>query len=258
MEAQLGYPCDPEFTGHRKLLTNYSIRICCPEDGWAWGEIGERAGSHCPRLDPTAPRQMLRAAERLTYRDFLSVILIVNKPNVFPDNWIYIHAPEVRVGRVQNFKNWSPQMVPDRRTSSLGLEYFCNADDSLWTMPDAELIELGKREMSQIGLLSESDVLDGIVIRQQKAYPVYSGSYADYLAQIKRHLSRFPNLHTIGRNGLHKYNNQDHSMLTAMLAVSNLFGGQHDVWEVNTERSYHEEISVPRSILSSDEAGVVV
>jgi protoporphyrinogen oxidase len=187
------------------------------------------------------------------------VILIVNQPSLFPDNWIYIHAPEVHVGRVQNFKNWSPQMVPDPRTSSLGLEYFCNEGDALWTMSDAELVELGKREMSQIGLLSANDVVDGTVIRQPKAYPVYNGSYADYLAEIKSYLSRFRNLQTIGRNGLHKYNNQDHSMLTAILAVSNLFGGQHDVWEVNTERSYHEEISIPpHSVLSSDEAGLVV
>ena len=115
---------------------------------------------------------MLLAADGLTYRDFLSVILIVNQPNLFPDNWIYIHAPEVQVGRVQNFKNWSPQMVPDPRTSSLGLEYFCNEGDELWTMPDAELVELGKREMSQIGLVSANDVVDGTVIRQPKAYPV--------------------------------------------------------------------------------------
>jgi protoporphyrinogen oxidase len=210
------------------------------------------------KLDPPAPRHVLMAADGLTYRDFLSVILIVNRPSLFPDNWIYIHEPEVHVGRVQNFKNWSPQMVPDPCTSSLGLEYFCNEGDALWTMPDAELIELGKREISQIGLLSAHDVVDGTVVRQQKAYPVYKGSYAVYLAEIKSYLSRFRNLQTIGRNGLHKYNNQDHSMLTAMLAVSNLFGGQHDIWEVNTERSYHEEIRIPpHSLLSSDEAGLV-
>jgi protoporphyrinogen oxidase len=211
------------------------------------------------KLDPPAPRHLLLKADGLKYRDFLSVVLIVNQPSLFPDNWIYIHSPEVRVGRVQNFKNWSPQMVPDPRTSSLGLEYFCNEGDALWTMTDAELVELGKREMSQIGLLSTNDVVDGTVIRQQKAYPVYTGSYAGYLTEIKGYLSGFVNLQTVGRNGLHKYNNQDHSMLTAMLAVSNLFGGQHDVWEVNAERSYHEEIRVPpHSALSSDEAGLFV
>jgi protoporphyrinogen oxidase len=211
------------------------------------------------KLDPPVPLHVLLAANGLTYRDFLSVILIVNQPNLFPDNWIYIHAPEVQVSRVQNFKNWSPQMVPDPRTSSLGLEYFCNEGDALWTMPDAELVELGKREMSQIGLVSANDVVDGTVIRQPKAYPVYNGSYAGFLAEIKGYLSGFCNLQTIGRNGLHKYNNQDHSMLTAMLAVSNLFGGQHDVWEVNIERSYHEEIRIPpHSVFSSDEAGLVM
>jgi protoporphyrinogen oxidase len=210
------------------------------------------------KLNPPAPRHVLAAAEALTYRGFLTVLLIVNKSMVFPDNWIYIHAPEVQVGRVQNFKNWSAQMVPDPRTSSLGLEYFCNEGDTLWTMPDAELVELGKREMSQIGLLSADDVVDGAVIRQPKAYPVYNSSYAHHLAEIRDYLSRFTNLQTVGRNGLHKYNNQDHSMLTAMLAVNNLFGGQHDLWTVNTERSYHEEMGLsPHSALSSDEAGLV-
>jgi protoporphyrinogen oxidase len=208
------------------------------------------------KLDPPAPGRVLAAANGLTYRDLLIVILIVNHPDLFPDNWIYVHAPEVQVGRVQNFKNWSPQMVPDPRTSSLGLEYFCNEGDTLWTMLDAELVALGKREMSQIGLLSQNDVVDGTAIRQPKAYPVYNASYAGHLAEIKGYLSRFRNLQTVGRNGLHTYNNQDHSMLTAMLAVSNLLGGQHDVWEVNSERSYHEELRLPpHSALSSDEAG---
>ncbi len=210
------------------------------------------------KLDPPAPPEALAAANGLTYRDFLTVMLIVNQPSLFPDNWIYIHAPEVNVGRVQNFKNWSPEMVPDPATSSLGLEYFCTEGDALWNMPDAELIELGKREMEQIGLICASDVRDGTVIRQPKAYPVYNGTYAGYLAAIKDYLSNFGNLQTVGRNGLHKYNNQDHSMLTAMLAVRNLLGeGESlDVWEVNTERSYHEEMRFPpHSALSADEAG---
>ena len=204
------------------------------------------------KLDPPAPPHVLAAADGLAYRDFLTVMLIVNQPDLFPDNWIYIHAPEVQVGRVQNFKNWSPDMVPDPLTSSLGLEYFCNEGDALWTMPDADLVSLGKREMEQIGLLSAHDVADGTVIRQPKAYPVYNDSYADHLAKIKDYLNRFRNLQTVGRNGLHRYNNQDHSMLTAMLAVRHLLGEQHDVWEVNTEHSYHEEVSA----LSSDESGL--
>jgi len=207
------------------------------------------------KLDPPAPPEVLAAAAGLTYRDFISVVLIVDQPDLFPDNWIYIHSPEVRVGRVQNFKNWSPEMVPDPMKTSLGLEYFCTEGDDLWRMSEAELIELGKREMERIGLVRAAEVSDGTVVRQLKAYPVYNGTYAGYLGTLKDYLAGFENLQTVGRNGLHKYNNQDHSMLTAMLAVRNLVGEQHDLWNVNTERSYHEEIRIPHSALSSDEAG---
>jgi protoporphyrinogen oxidase len=208
------------------------------------------------KLDPPAPPEVVAAADGLTYRDFLSVILIVDRPDLFPDNWIYIHSPEVKVGRVQNFKNWSPDMVPDPGKTSLGLEYFCTEGDALWRMADAELIELGKREMEQIGLVNPANVIDGTVVRQLKAYPVYNGTYAKYLATIKDYLATFRNLQTVGRNGLHKYNNQDHSMLTAMLAARNILGERHDVWNVNTERSYHEEMRLPpHSALSADEAG---
>lgn len=207
------------------------------------------------KLEPPAPPEVQAAASGLTYRDFLSVVLIVDRDHLFPDNWIYIHSPEVRVGRVQNFKNWSPEMVPDPAKSSLGLEYFCTEGDDLWRMSEAELIELGKREMERIGLVRAAEVSDGTVVRQHKAYPVYNGTYAGYLGTIKDYLAGFENLQTVGRNGLHKYNNQDHSMLTAMLAVRNLIGEQHDLWNVNTERSYHEEIRIPHSALSSDEAG---
>jgi len=208
------------------------------------------------KLDPPAPPEVVAAADGLTYRDFLSVILIVDRPDLFPDNWIYIHSPEVKVGRVQNFKNWSPDMVPDPGKTSLGLEYFCTEGDALWRMAEAELIELGKREMEQIGLVNPADVIDGTVVRQRKAYPVYNGTYAKYLATIKDYLATFRNLQTVGRNGLHKYNNQDHSMLTAMLAARNILGERHDVWNVNTERSYHEEMRLPpHSALSADEAG---
>jgi protoporphyrinogen oxidase len=207
------------------------------------------------KLDPPAPPEVLAAANGLTYRDFISVVLIVRQPDLFPDNWIYIHSPEVQVGRVQNFKNWSPDMVPDPATTALGLEYFCTEGDALWQMSDTDLITLGTREMDRIGLARAADVIDGTVVRQLKAYPVYNGTYAGYLDTIKRYLAGFANLQTVGRNGLHKYNNQDHSMLTAMLAVRNLLGEQHDVWNVNTERSYHEEMRIPRDALSSDEAG---
>ncbi len=207
------------------------------------------------KLDPPPPPEVLAAAAGLTYRDFMSVVLIVKQPNLFPDNWIYIHEPGVQVGRVQNFKNWSPEMVPDPSMTALGLEYFCNEGDALWGLPEAELIELGRREMAQIGLVRAEDVVDGTVVKQLKAYPVYNGTYAGYLRTIKDYLAGFTNLQTVGRNGLHKYNNQDHSMLTAMLAVRNLVGESHDIWNVNTERSYHEEIRIPHDALSSDEAG---
>jgi len=207
------------------------------------------------KLDPPAPPEVQAAASGLTYRDFISVVLIVNQPDLFPDNWIYIHSPEVQVGRIQNFKNWSPEMVPDPAKTSLGLEYFCTEGDDVWRMSEVELIELGKREMERIGLVRAADVSDGTVVRQLKAYPVYNGTYAGYLATIKDYLAGFENLQTVGRNGLHKYNNQDHSMLTAMLAVRNLIGERHDLWNVNTERSYHEEMRIPHSALSSDEAG---
>ena len=207
------------------------------------------------KLDPPAPLEVVAASQGLSYRDFISVVLIVKQPNLFADNWIYIHEPSVRVGRIQNFKNWSPEMVPDPQMTALGLEYFTTEGDDVWQMSDAALIELGKREMDAIGLVNSADVVDGTVVRQLKAYPVYNSTYAGFLATIKNYLAGFTNLQTVGRNGLHKYNNQDHSMLTAMLAVRNLQGEQHDVWNVNTERSYHEEIRIPHDALSTDEAG---
>jgi len=197
------------------------------------------------KLDPSAPADVRDGASQLTYRDYFTVGLIVNQANLFPDNWIYIHAPEVKVGRIQNFKNWSPDMVPDRSKTFLGLEYFCNEGDELWRMSDAELIALGTRELETMGLARAADVQGGTVIRQLKTYPVYTGDYKEYLERIRGFLDSLPNLQTVGRNGLHMYNNQDHSMLTAMLAVKNLLGEHHDVWSVNVERAYHEEVRLP-------------
>jgi len=199
------------------------------------------------KLDPAPPAEIRDAASRLTYRDFITVVLIVDRAELFPDNWIYVHTPDVKLGRVQNFKNWSPEMVPDPAKTSLGLEYFCSEGDELWRMSDAELVELGKREMQQIGLVRAAEVSDATVVRQRKAYPVYDATYATHLETLKRYLESFSNLHTMGRNGLHKYNNQDHSMLTAMLCVRNVLGEHHDVWDVNTERSYHEEVRIPKA-----------
>jgi protoporphyrinogen oxidase len=193
-------------------------------------------------LRPQPPREVVAAAESLNYRDFLTVVLIVDQPETFPDNWIYIHEPQVRLGRVQNFKNWSPAMVPDPSTSSLGLEYFCFEGDDLWTKPDAELIELGRREIDAIGLVRADRVIDGCVVRMPKAYPVYDDAYQDHLAVIRGWLKRLDNLELAGRNGMHKYNNQDHSMMTALLAARNILGlGRFDTWKVNTDAEYHEE-----------------
>jgi protoporphyrinogen oxidase len=196
------------------------------------------------KLDPV-PMDVLEAAKKLKYRDFLTVCLIINKPHLFQDNWIYVHSPEVKVGRIQNFKNWSPDMVPDPLKTSLGLEYFCQEGDELWNMSDADLVELGKKEIERIGLANNIDVEDGCVFRVQKAYPIYDSDYKDYLACVRGFVERIENFQTIGRNGLHRYNNQDHSMITGMLAVRNLIlGEKNDVWSVNTDLEYHEEISV--------------
>jgi protoporphyrinogen oxidase len=194
-------------------------------------------------LEPPPPPDIISAANELKYRDFLTVCLVVNKKDLFPDNWIYVHDPAVKVGRIQNFKNWSPEMVPDLTKTSLGLEYFCNEGDELWTMSDQALIELGRRELERIGLASYADVEDGCVFRVPKSYPVYDSDYRKHLDVLKTYVEGLENFQTIGRNGLHRYNNQDHAMLTGMLAVRNvLFGEKNNLWVVNAEQEYHEEI----------------
>jgi protoporphyrinogen oxidase len=210
------------------------------------------------KLHPEPPREVLAAAARLKYRDFLTVCLIVNKPHLFPDNWIYVHDPAVRVGRIQNFKNWSLEMVPDQKMTSLGLEYFCSEGDDLWTMSDTELIELGKREVEQIGLASCNDIEDGCVIRVPKSYPIYDADYRDSLETIRKFTDGFDNFQTVGRNGLHRYNNQDHAMLTGMLAVRNLvLGERNNLWNVNTDQEYLEEISEEAQV-PTDDVGAAV
>jgi protoporphyrinogen oxidase len=199
-------------------------------------------GELVPKLDPPAPVEVQRAAAQLNYRDFLTIALVVNRRDLFPDNWIYVHDPEVKLGRIQNFKNWSKYMVPDENQTCLGLEYFCFEGDQLWTMPDTELIELGKRELEKIGLAHAHEVVDGKVVRMPKAYPVYDGGYAAALDTVRQFLASLVNLQVVGRNGMHKYNNQDHSMLTAMLAAHNILGARHDLWQVNAEQEYHEEV----------------
>jgi protoporphyrinogen oxidase len=208
------------------------------------------------KLDPPPPSTVLAAAKRLRYRDFLTVCLIVNRPDVFPDNWLYIHDPEVRVGRIQNFKNWSRDMVPDSGKSSLGLEYFCTEGDALWCLDDDQLIELAKRELDCVGLVSAAEVEDGCVVRVPKSYPIYDSGYKEALATVRDFVDSLENFHTIGRNGLHRYDNQDHAMLTGMLAVRNVvLGGRHDLWAVNVDQEHHEEI---RGEVNPDEAAQVI
>lgn len=196
------------------------------------------------KLDPLPPDEILEAARGLKYRDFLIVSLIIDNADLFPDNWLYIHSPEFRVGRIQNFKNWSAEMVPDASKTCLGMEYFCSEGDELWEMPDDKLIALASEEIVRLNLgVEPGDVEDGCVIRQYKAYPVYDGEYRKHLKVLQDYIQTFENLQTVGRNGMHRYNNQDHSMLTALLAAKNILGEQHDLWNVNVERSYHENFT---------------
>jgi protoporphyrinogen oxidase len=199
-------------------------------------------------LTPKVSEETLEAAGSLKYRDFLTVMLILKDRQKFDDNWIYIHDPSVKVGRVQNFRSWSPEMVPDPDKACYGLEYFCFEHDGLWNSTDAELIELAKRELIKIGLAEEGDVLDGCVVRQKKAYPVYDDDYARHVETVRTELEeRFPNLHLVGRNGMHKYNNQDHAMMTAMLCTENILADTqlYDLWQVNGDAEYHEAGSAP-------------
>jgi protoporphyrinogen oxidase len=193
------------------------------------------------RLDPAAPAAVGSAARDLSFRALIVVGLIVRRAEVFPDNWIYVHTPSVRVGRIQNFKNWSLAMVPDPSMTSLGMEYFCSEGDEIWRMTDRELVRLASREIAALGLADAAEVEDATVIRQPKAYPVYDADYRSRLATVREFVDSLENLQTIGRNGMHRYNNQDHSMLTGLLSARNILGDRHDLWTVNTERSYYED-----------------
>ena len=219
----------------------------------AAGEVEQFVGEHVissmpirelvSQLQPQLPAAATEAANGLRYRDFLTIGLILRDKDRFSDNWIYIHDPSVLVGRVQNYKSWSPEMVPDPSFCCYGLEYFCFDGDQLWNSADADLIAMAKREIQQIGLGSAEDVVDGCVIRQRKAYPVYDDSYQRCVNTVREALDRHcPNLHLVGRNGMHKYNNQDHAMMTALLAARNILAGrsEYDVWAVNQDGEYHE------------------
>ncbi len=193
-------------------------------------------------MDPPAAPEVLAAADGTSHRDFLTVALVVPEAYSFPDNWIYVHSPDVQVGRIQNFGSWSPYLIKERRTC-LGLEYFVFEGDELWTMADEDLVELGRRELATLGLVEADKVEAGYVVRMPKAYPVYDEGYDERVGVIRRWLEEHvPNVHPVGRNGMHRYNNQDHSMLTAVLTVENILGlGDHDIWAVNVEAEYHEE-----------------
>ena len=207
-------------------------------------------------------------AQNLKYRDFLTVALMIRSEDLFPDNWIYIHDSKVKVGRVQNFRSWSPEMVPDADVACVGLEYFCFAGDGLWSMDDDDLVELAKKEMDILGLVSPDKVIGGAVVRQEKAYPVYDEDYAANVDAMRAELeARHPTLHLVGRNGMHRYNNQDHAMMTAMLTVENILVGKrlYDTWCVNEDAEYHEAgeegagASLPegRRAVSADQAAAL-
>ena len=204
-------------------------------------------------LNPAVPENVFEAAHKLSYRAFIIVILIVGKKELFPDQWIYVHNPDVRVGRIQNFKNWSAAMVPDPGKTSIGMEYFCNEGDELWIMPDSDLVAMASRELSTLGMTDINDIVDSVVIRQPDAYPVYDEDYLTHLGVIMDYIGRIGNLQTIGRSGMHRYNNMDHSMYTGILAAENVLGARHNLSEVNEEEKYLEEEreAIPKEILFS-------
>ena len=240
------------------VLMGHSLKQLASDgqNGWrmtATGPDGERVIRAAHAIS-SAPMRELAArlyplptstieASRLKYRDFLTVALKIRSDDLFPDNWIYIHDSKVQVGRVQNFRSWSPEMVPDPGVACVGLEYFCFEGDGLWSMDDTDLVELAKREMDILGLVAPEKVIGGAVVRQEKAYPVYDESYAANVAAMRIELeAKHPTLHLVGRNGMHRYNNQDHAMMTAMLTVENILAGErrYDTWCVNEDAEYHE------------------
>jgi protoporphyrinogen oxidase len=192
-------------------------------------------------LDPPAPAEVRASAASLRYRGLCLVALMTRDPEPFPDNWIYLHDPRTQAGRVQNFGAWSPDMVR-RGTTCLGVEYFCFEDDEIWEMPDDQAVRTAAKDLETIGVLDSGAVTNGVKVRVPKAYPMYDAGYREAVAEIRGYLEHFENLTTFGRNGLHRYNNQDHSMWTAILGTLNhTDGASHDVWSVNTKAEYLEE-----------------
>jgi len=264
------------------VLMNHALKQLASDGQGGWrltasGPDGETA-INAGHTISSAPMRELAArlyplpistieASHLKYRDFLTVALMIRSDDLFPDNWIYIHDSKVQVGRVQNFRSWSPEMVPGQDVACVGLEYFCFEGDGLWAMADAELVELAKSEMEILGLVSPDKVIGGAVVRQEKAYPVYDEHYAANVEAMRRELeAKHPSLHLVGRNGMHRYNNQDHAMMTAMLTVENILAGArvYDTWCVNEDAEYHEagnegaEKALPaRERISQDQAAAL-
>ncbi|WP_338241898.1 NAD(P)/FAD-dependent oxidoreductase [Aurantiacibacter hainanensis] len=246
-------------TGKGQVIMGHALKRLASdgEGGWrmtASAEDGSEITIRAKDAISSAPMRQLAArmhplpettlnASNLKYRDFLTVALMIRSEDLFPDNWIYIHDSKVQVGRVQNFRSWSPEMVPDQDVACVGLEYFCFEGDGLWSMDDDDLVELAKREMDILGLVAPEKVIGGAVVRQEKAYPVYDEDYAANVDAMRRELEeKHPSLHLVGRNGMHRYNNQDHAMMTAMLTVENILAGEkiYDTWCVNEDAEYHE------------------
>jgi len=213
-------------------------------------------------MSPSAPAEVLRAANSLKYRSLVTVDITVNQKDLFPDNWIYIHSPEVKLGRIQNFKNWSPSMVADPSKTTLGLEYFCTEGDDFWNMDDQKMFELAADEVATIKICGRKQIEDYVIVRVPKAYPVYDMDYPKHMAIIRTWLDGFSNLQPIGRYGMFKYNNMDHSILTGLYAAQNILAGRavHDIWDVNTEEEYHEEkrdiVKLPETTKGTDERKV--
>ncbi len=246
-------------TGKGEVLMGHALKQLAEDGqgGWRVSASGPDGGDvviQSRHVISSAPMRELAArihplpattleASRLRYRDFLTVALKIRSEELFPDNWIYIHDSKVQVGRIQNFRSWSPEMVPDESVACVGLEYFCFAGDNLWDSTDDELVALATKEMAILGLVSPDKVIGGVVVRQEKAYPVYDDEYAANVAAMRTELEEVhPTLHLVGRNGMHRYNNQDHAMMTAMLTVENIVAGNriYDTWCVNEDAEYHE------------------
>ena len=192
-------------------------------------------------LDPPPPPEILEAAGKISFRSFIIIILVFDEMELFPDQWLYIHSPDVAVGRIQNFKNWSPAMVPDQATTSLGLEYFCNENDKLWSSDDQDLIRLAIREIEHLGIARADRVIDSCVLRQAKAYPVYDEHYREHIEVLKAYLGQIRNLQSVGRNGMHRYSNMDLAMTSGILAAQNVTGARHDLWQLGNSTDYLEE-----------------